>query len=369
MYLGVLPSSPWQHQRIWPTSPEFTRRSMDPTFYADLARDCDAAGIDCLFLPDKQIANASPPDPSVADSWFDPVTLLAYLAAVTDRIGLVPTMSTTWFEPYPLARQILSLDYLSGGRAGWNAVSSHPGLEDANFAHRPELTPPEMKDRHAEAVALVKALWTSWDADAVDHDLTIPQWFRPGSVHPVDHHGTHFDVTGPLTLSRSPQGSPVVFMAGASERFLRTAARDADVVFTALNDVDAARSAARSLSDFAAEEGRRGADAPRLLPGFFFSATGFPEYGTDAQFWVPGMHFHSPVSDQPASGAEVAAEMVRIVEETGIDGFILMPRLIPEDIRFLCDQIVPALVELGARPEPSGLDRTSPTLRGNLGFA
>ncbi|MDN5723388.1 MAG: LLM class flavin-dependent oxidoreductase, partial [Corynebacterium sp.] len=96
MYLGVLPSSPWQHQRIWPASPDFTAHSMDPAFYTDLTRNCDQAGIDFLFLPDKQVANASPPDPAVADSWFDPLTLLAFLAAQTDRIGLVPTLSTTW---------------------------------------------------------------------------------------------------------------------------------------------------------------------------------------------------------------------------------------------------------------------------------
>ncbi|MGP5300468.1 LLM class flavin-dependent oxidoreductase, partial [Corynebacterium variabile] len=184
MYLGVLPSSPWQHQRIWPASPDFTAHSMDPAFYTDLTRNCDQAGIDFLFLPDKQVANASPPDPAVADSWFDPLTLLAFLAAQTDRIGLVPTLSTTWFEPFPLARQIISLDHLSGGRAGWNAVSSHPGLEDANFAHRPALAPEEMKARHAEAVSLVKALWSSWDSDAATHDAATAQWFRPGSVRP-----------------------------------------------------------------------------------------------------------------------------------------------------------------------------------------
>lgn len=371
MYLGVLPSSPWQHQRIWPASPDFTARSMDPAFYAELARACDTAGIDFLFLPDKQVANATPPDPAVADSWFDPLTLLAFLAAQTDRIGLVPTLSTTWFEPYPLARQILSLDHLSGGRAGWNAVSSHPGLEDANFAHRPSLTREQMKARHAEAVALVRALWTSWDADAVIHEAASSRWFRPGSVRPVDHHGEFFDVTGPLTLSRSPQDSPVLFMAGASEGFLRTAATDADVVFTALNDVDAARTMARALASFSEEEGRD--DAPRLMPGFFLSASGFPEYGTDAQSWVPGMHFHAPAGPEPASGAEVAAEMVRIVEETGVDGFIVMPRLVPEDITFLCEEVIPALVDLGARPEASGRpgspDRTTPTLRANLGFA
>jgi alkanesulfonate monooxygenase SsuD/methylene tetrahydromethanopterin reductase-like flavin-dependent oxidoreductase (luciferase family) len=368
MYLGVLPSSPWQHQRIWPASPDFTAHSMEPALYTRLARACDRAGIDVLFLPDKQVANASPPDPSVADSWFDPLTMFAYLAAVTDRIGLVPTLSTTWFEPYPLARQILSLDHLSGGRAGWNAVSSHPGLEDANFGHRPVLTREQMKARHAEAVSLVKDLWTSWDSDAVTHDAATGQWFRPGSVHPVDHHGRFFDVTGPLTLCRSPQDSPVLFMAGASENFLHTAAKDADVVFTALNDVDAARTMARTLASFADQEGRQDA-SPRLMPGFFVSASGFPEYGTDAQSWVPGMHFHSPAGPEPATGAEVAAEMVRIVEESGIDGFIVMLRQIPEDITFLCDEVVPALVELGARPEPSGNPEAAPsTLRANLGF-
>lgn len=221
-----------------------------------------------------------------------------------------------------------------------------------------------MKVRHAEAVALVRDLWTSWDADAVTHDPTTGQWFRPGSVHPVDHHGEHFDVAGPLTLSRSPQDSPVLFMAGASESFLRTAAKDADVVFTALNDESVARTMAQALASFAGQEGRHDG-APRLMPGFFISASGFPEYGTEAQPWVPGLHFHAPASTEPATGAEVAAEMSRIVAETGVDGFIVMPRQIPEDITFLCEEVVPELVALGVRPDPS----PSPsTLRANLGL-
>ncbi|MGP5930852.1 LLM class flavin-dependent oxidoreductase [Corynebacterium glyciniphilum] len=364
MYLGVLPSSPWQHQRIWPESPEFCARAMDPSLYEELARDCDAAGLDFLFLPDKHVANASPPDPSIADSWFEPITLLSYLAAVTSRIGLVPTMSTTWYEPFPLARQILSLDHLSHGRAGWNAVSSHPGLEQSNFAHRPATSREQMKTRHAEAVALVKHLWESWAADAVVADPEHRRWFRPGAVHPVDHHGEHFDVSGALTLQRSPQGRPVVVMAGASDSFLRTAANDADVVFTALNDIDTARTTADTLRAFAAEAGRTGANAPRLMPGFFLSSCGFPEFGSSSEQQVPGLHFHSPASSDPASGAHVAADMVRIADKAGLDGFILMPRAIPEDIRFLCDEVLPELVALGARPRLSGTS----TLRANLGL-
>lgn len=364
MYLGVLPSSPWQYQRIWPESPEFAARAMDPSLYEELARDCDTAGLDFLFLPDKHIANASPPEPSVADSWFEPVTMLSYLAAVTSRIGLVPTMSTTWYEPFPLARQVLSLDHLSGGRAGWNAVSSHPGLEQPNFAHRTEISRGQMKTRHAEAVSLVKRLWESWDADAVVADPERQLWFRPGSVHPADHHGEHFDVSGALPLQRSLQGRPVVVMAGASDSFLRTAANDADVVFTALNDIDKARTTAETLRTFAAEAGRPGQNAPRLMPGFFLSSRGFPEFGSSSEQQVPGLHFHSPASSDPAPGARVAADMVRIADRAGLDGFIVMPRAIPEDIRFLCDEVLPELVALGARPRPS---ETS-TLRANLGF-
>lgn len=371
MYLGVLPASPWQLQNAWPESPEFTSRAMDPTLYAGLARDCEAAGMDFLFLPDKHVANAAPPgraDPSMVDSWFEPLTLLSYLAAVASRIGLVPTLSTTWYEPFPLARQILSLDHLSGGRAGWNAVSSHPGLEQPNFAHRPEDTREGMKARHAEAVSLVKRLWTSWDADAVVADADARRWTRPGTVRPVDHHGEYFDVAGPLTLHRSVQDHPPVVMAGASDGFLRTAARDADVVFTALRDADDARRAVGTLRTFAGEEGRTGQDAPRLMPGYFVSAAGFPEFGSPGEPGPAGLHFHTPTTGGRApSGRDVAGHLVRIVEETGLDGFILMPRLIPEDLRFLCDEVVPELVSLGARPSPSGLP-THSTLRANLGM-
>lgn len=332
MYLGVVPISPWQHQIGWADGPtEFPRRVMDPMMYAELAQELDTAGADFLFLPDKHVGNTTPPDPSVIDTWFEPVTQLSYLAAVTQNIGLVPTMSTSWYDPYPLARMILGLDHLSSGRAGWNAVSSHQGLEQLNFRHRPELSREEAKRRHAEFVGLVIQLWHSWEPGAID--VAGNQYSRPNAVRQVAHKGEFFEVEGHLNMSRFPQGQPVVGMAGKSESFMRTAAAEADFVFTMENDT----ATARDLSAFLrAEESRLGTSRTLLMPGLTVDLTG--KSGPSAG------HFH-------ASGTprQVAEQMAMLVEEGNLDGFIVLPQLLPDDLRIFSAEVLPELQRMGVR--------------------
>ncbi|WP_426324040.1 NtaA/DmoA family FMN-dependent monooxygenase [Microbacterium sp. E-13] len=194
------------------------------TRYVEQARLAEAARIHTIFLADGLTVNETAPEPGL-----EPVTLLSALSGFTERIGLVGSVSTTFTEPYNLARQIASLDHISRGRAGWNLVTSAWG--EANFGR--EL--PAHDDRYAiaeEFAGVVEALWDSWDADAIVADRDRGILVDPARVHRIDWVSKHFSVRGPLNVPRSPQGRPIIAQAGSSEAGRSLAARHADVVFT-----------------------------------------------------------------------------------------------------------------------------------------
>ena len=164
---------------------------------------------------------------------FEPITVLSALAAVTDRIGLVGTASSTYADPYLLARQFASLDQISGGRAGWNLVTSNNEAEALNHSREAHLAHADRYERAIEFAAVVQGLWESWDADAFVRDPASGVFFDPDKVHALNHKGTHFSVRGPLNVARSVQGRPVLVQAGASDTGRDVAARTAEVVFTA----------------------------------------------------------------------------------------------------------------------------------------
>ena len=164
---------------------------------------------------------------------FEPITLLSALAAVTSRIGLVATASSTYNDPYLLARQFASLDQISGGRAGWNLVTSNNEAEALNHSRDAHLAHADRYDRAIEFAAVVQGLWDSWDDDAFQRDAETGVFFDPAKVHPLHHRGEHFQVRGPLSVACSPQGRPVLVQAGASDTGRDVAARLAELVFTA----------------------------------------------------------------------------------------------------------------------------------------
>lgn len=225
MLLGVLlggVSRSW-HQP-WSRSTEATSLSL----YADLARAAEAAKIHTLFLADTVTVDEAAPSPGL-----EPVTLLSALAGLTERIGLVASVSTSFTEPYNVARQIASLDHLSGGRAGWNVVTSAWG--ERNFGRSAPGVLPDHDDRYAiaeEFTSLVEALWDSWEDDAIVRDVERRLLVDPARVHRVDWRSPHFTVDGPLNVPRTPQGRPVIAQAGSSEAGLGLGARHADLVFT-----------------------------------------------------------------------------------------------------------------------------------------
>lgn len=351
--LGILPLSPVQLQTDWPRTPEFADQVMSPSFQARIARRAEAAGIDLLLLADKNTTNGTSDDDLVrhANSWFEPVTVMSYLASVTESIGLVATASTSWFEPYTVARTFMSLDHLSGGRAGWNMVSSHPGLEDHNFSHRRELDGETRYTRHAEFGEVVSALWDSWDPDAVIADAQSGRWARPGSVRRIGHRGEHFSVDGPLNVQRSPQGRPIIMSAGGSARFIAHAGRTADAIFTKAPEHEqgiALTSAMRA----AEEDAGRPSQSVLVMPGLGVHLPGAEAIDVPAHRNVHG------------TGAQIAEQLVETVAAGAADGFILMPRRLPEDLDRFAEEVAPELRRLGALAEITG----PVTLRARLGL-
>jgi N-acetyl-S-(2-succino)cysteine monooxygenase len=239
---------------------------------AAFARTAERAKFDLLFLADGVAALTANLDAlKRTDEWatgFEPLTLLSALSTVTERIGLVATVSTTFNEPYNLARKFASLDLLSGGRAGWNLVTSTNPLEADNFGDVAGFAHQDRYGRAEEFVDVVLGLWGSWDDDAFLRDKSASLYFDPDRLRALHHRGRHFRVRGPLTVPRSPQGHPVVVQAGSSEAGKELAARTAEVVFTAQRTLEEARAFYADLKGRLARHGR-GDDELLVMPGVF----------------------------------------------------------------------------------------------------
>ncbi|TWH75921.1 FMN-dependent oxidoreductase (nitrilotriacetate monooxygenase family) [Azomonas agilis] len=203
--------------------------SISLNFYRQQAQLAEAGRLDFLFIADSlHIHEKSNPHYL---NRFEPLTLLSALATVTEHIGLVATASVSYTEPFNLARQLASLDHLSGGRAGWNVVTSWLSGTADNFGkaeHPPHRVRYYMAREH---LSVVKGLWDSWEDDAFVRDKPSGEFFLPSKLHRLDHNGEFFRVKGPLNIARSPQGQPVIFQGGTSVEGREFAAGHADVVF------------------------------------------------------------------------------------------------------------------------------------------
>jgi FMN-dependent oxidoreductase (nitrilotriacetate monooxygenase family) len=193
------------------------------------------------------------------------IAVLSALAAVTTHLGLAATVNTTFNEPYELARRFATLDLLSGGRAGWNIVTSSDAFTGENFRRGGYLAHDERYTRAAEFAALTKALWGSWAPGAAVGDRAGGEFLREEDVHEVVHAGSHFDVRARATLPPSPQGRPVVIQAGDSEEGRDFAASTADVVFSRHSTLEAGRTFVADVRGRAVRAGRRGDDV-KVLP-------------------------------------------------------------------------------------------------------
>ncbi|MFG1275130.1 LLM class flavin-dependent oxidoreductase [Xanthobacter flavus] len=239
--------------------------------YLRLARLAEAAKLDAIFLSDSlgvRDTNLNSVHRTSRNVGFEPLTLLSALSVVTHHIGLIGTASTSFNEPFHIARKFASLDQLSGGRAGWNLVTSSGEEEARNFNLDEHIPHADRYDRAREFIEVVKGLWNSWEDDAFQRDKVSGTYFDPDKLHVLNHRGKHFKVAGPLNVARSPQGHPVVVQAGASEDGRSLAGESAEAIFCAHRTLAEARAFYADIKTRAANAGRD-PDHVKIMPGVF----------------------------------------------------------------------------------------------------
>lgn len=273
MHLGAFLMGPGGHLAAWRYPGADARGGLDLEGYKRLAAKAEQGKFDMLFLSDSDGLTDDLSVPEVSRHGrlhigFEPLTLLSALAAVTSRVGLIATASTTFNEPYHVARRFASLDLLSSGRAGWNVVTSSNPQAAINFSDRDYPDHASRYERAKEFVDVVNGLWNSWAPDFLVLDREEGVYFDPGKVHAIDHLGPAYAVMGPLTVPPSPQGRPIIVQAGSSEAGRDLAASTADVVFTAQQEIESARDFYDDLKRRCKAHGRS-RDHLKILPGLF----------------------------------------------------------------------------------------------------
>ncbi|MFJ9556049.1 LLM class flavin-dependent oxidoreductase [Nocardiopsis sp. NPDC101807] len=381
--------------------------------YVELARTAERGLFDFLFLPDSAAMRGK--DRTALSrtairyvAQFEPLTLLGALAAVTENIGLTATVSSSYNEPYHVARKIASLDHISSGRAGWNLVTSQNPEEALNFGRESQPDHGARYERAREFAEVVTGLWQTWEEDGLVLDKERGQFFDPAKLHTLDHRGDHFAVRGPLNIPRPPQGLPVTIQSGSSEAGRDLAARHADVVFTAQFDFEGAQAFRADIRDRAEHHGRDpdsvrvlvgvmpfvGSDAAAaraksdrlqelIHPDVALSLLGSELGGVD----LAGCDPNGPLPELPPSNAgrsrqallvemaeseglsvlelarrvagsrghwqpvgsaeECAEELERWFREGAADGFIVIPAQLPGSLRDFVDTVVPSLQRRG----------------------
>jgi FMN-dependent oxidoreductase (nitrilotriacetate monooxygenase family) len=398
-------------------NPDFTR-------WADLVRLLERGKFDIAFFADF-VGNGGDDADNIGrrprGGGFEPLTLAAALATVTKHIGLVATVNTNFNEPYNVARRFASLDHLSGGRIGWNVVSSLSEGAVKSFGVGDPLDHAGRYERAAEFIDVARKLWDTWDDGAFDHpNKETGEFLDPASVHPVHHHGKHFTVDALLDIARPIQGYPVVFQAGNSETGREFAARYAELIYAAAQTIEEAQAYYSDVKSRLAKYGRE-PDHLRVIPGLFYhigssrqeAQEKYESYQEAVDFSgrtqlfgidISGYPLDGPLPDlpEPANGRgrwRQAVELARrenltirqlIVRFSAVqghrtvvgtpvdiadqiedwfvngaaDGFNLKPSLLPESLEEFINLVVPELQKRGIfRTEYQGK-----TLRENLGL-
>jgi FMN-dependent oxidoreductase (nitrilotriacetate monooxygenase family) len=242
MVIGALIHANGSHSASWLMDEARPHASTDIDYYREMAQLCERGKFDFFFIADTPAARTENLTVWSRSPLFmnvlEPITLLSAIAGATSRIGLGATASTSFFEPYNLARQFASLDHITHGRAAWNVVTSANDYAARNFGL--DRLPPHA-DRYARAkefVDVVEALWDTWEDDAFVYDKTACLSFLPEKQHLLDHKGKYFTVHGALNIERPPQGRPVIIQAGASDTGKDFAAEYAEVVFGSSGNLD-----------------------------------------------------------------------------------------------------------------------------------
>jgi N-acetyl-S-(2-succino)cysteine monooxygenase len=409
----------WLHPDVDPA------RAVTFEHYRQCVLLAEAAKFDAVFFADNLALPLAPPEllarASIAN-FFEPPGLLFALAPLTSRIGLIATVSSTYEPPFHVARKFASLDHISGGRAGWNLVTSATDAEARNFGLKEQIAHKERYERAAEYVAVVKGLWQSWDEDPFLFDKQGHRFFDSAKLHVLDHEGPHYTVRGPLSLPPSPQGQPLIVQAGSSEDGQALAAATADMVFTAQNTLAGALAFASGVRDRMATAGRP-LQSVRIMPGLQpfvgrtlgeahakferLQALIDPVQGLGLLYAMTGIRFSPDQLDEPVkelaqnegmqsriklfaeigrgltlrglmqkvagsrghftaigTPGDIADQIEEWVDKGAADGFNIMAPILPEGLRDFADHVVPELQRRGR----FRTDYAGSTLRGHLGL-
>ncbi len=421
MHLNLFIMGCGHHRAAWRHPDSAAEKMGDIRHFESLARTAERGRFDAVFFADGHAAGNVAGGPL----WFlEPLTALSAMARATEHIGLISTISSTFYTPFHAARLLASLDHISGGRMGWNLVTSMFDTEARNHGHTAMPPHAERYARAEEFANVVLELWDSWADDALTLDRA-GNFADPHRVRPIRHHGEHFLVDGPLTVPRPPQGRPVLFQAGASDQGRDLAARYAEAIYAVAYDLASAQDYYRDIQARVAAAGRppvaimpglvtyvgstmdearaRQRELDELLPTADSLQQLATFIGQDCSDWeldapVPALppleDFTGPKGryatilrivecEKPtlrqllgrlAAGGghctmigtpeSIADEMQRWVENGGADGFNLMPPALPSSIDDFVDQVVPVLQERGLFRR----EYTATTLRGHLGL-
>ncbi|QGV82414.1 LLM class flavin-dependent oxidoreductase [Streptomyces ficellus] len=335
MHLNAFLMNAGHHDAAWRHPLSTPERVTDPAYFTELARTAERGLLDSVFLADGLALWGTVRHNALGG--FEPLTLLSALATATERIGLIATVSTTFTEPFSTARAFASLDHLSGGRAGWNIVTSGTVDEARNFGRDEHLEHGLRYERAQEFVDVAVKLWDSWQDDAIVLDRAAGIYADTDKVRPVDHGGTHFRVRGPLNVPRSPQGRPLLVQAGSSEDGKEFAARHAEAVFTAQQTLSDAQAFAKDLRSRLHRYGRAEDDV-RILPGVCpvigsteAEARALEQELTDLQVPAYGLAQLSGMLGTDLTGLPLDGPLPELPEERDINGnrsrFALVARL------------------------------------------
>ncbi|MGV6874277.1 LLM class flavin-dependent oxidoreductase [Pseudochelatococcus sp. B33] len=266
--LGAFLPGGGQHIASWRHPDQPADGAVNFDFHRQLAQTAERGLFDAYFLADGlSVAIGGKEGGNAKAAGFEPLTLFSALAPLTTHLGFIATATTTYEEPYTTARKFASLDLISGGRAGWNVVTTVGDDTARNFNLDRQPSHADRYERAREYVEVVTALWDSWEDGAFIRDKASGRFLDRDKVHAINHHGRHFRVQGPLNVSRSPQGQPVIVQAGSSEAGRQLAAETAEVIFTAHQTLESAQEFYCDIKRRAKAAGRN-PDHVLIMPGF-----------------------------------------------------------------------------------------------------
>lgn len=274
LHLALFVSHAGSHLAGWRLAEAEVGNALGIRYYQRLAEQAEAAKLDMLFVADKlALDDIHGGSFDAAVTWRpsgspEPLALLSALSVLTSRIGLGATISTSYHQPFHVARQFATLDHFSGGRAAWNAVTSVNDGEARNFGLDEHLGHAERYTKASEFLDVVRTLWDTWENDALLVDKASGRYADASKLHYANHQGDWFKVRGPLNLPRPPQGHPVLIQAGVSPAFQSLAARNAEVIFPVQATLEKARAFYREFKEQVVAAGRQPDDV-KVLPGLY----------------------------------------------------------------------------------------------------